>query len=730
MKFNCNKCGARYQINRERVANKTVKMRCKRCSNEIVLRDGKVVTDKAQPLLRTSIDVEQQVSGPSAAPRSVAQGVQGPLKVPAGLGRDDPKRAPLGPPGASAPAERPQPAVRRASPAASSSSAELESGDEAVWFVGVNGKPTGPLTLSQLAQNLRSSPKGLSTLVWRDSMTQWTPASNVPPVAAILGSGTTEGSSLRPARPRPSPTDKLATPRARNAPKPRLGGKGGLRGVKALRGKLGEDTLTESDPTVAVNGNDRRKAVVATKVESAAQLEQVQKAKAPAFELSPSLVSWDEERKPTTERSVSAHRNSVRPSQLDSSLDGIVEFEALLSTPERPSGAPAPASRPSKSGENRSNRANARVADAKGAGTRVAEAEPTAAAPAARAEPTAAASAARAEPMAAAQAPSAATKPAAAAASPANPGVEPVAAAPRPAASGGPGAAAALRDADADRAPSLQPRHASFPPASLPPGAPQPRNGWLFLERMALIFAAAFGVTLAIILAGNTLHLFPRPMTIEEQRREAELRRDPAAAFEAAQPPAYHVRPVPASSSGALGQQAEQGLDQADDLDESGRQQRVADTSRRSAAQARQARSASKGRDSRMSASQRAMMERMGASGGMKRVNTRRQEESGLGSSVPRGLTAAQLSAVVKKNRPGLGRCYELVTRGTPEAPSARLDVTVKIGTSGSVNSVDVEGSDLGALSSCLKRQIGRWRFPSADGASEVSFPLVFQPGA
>ena len=47
MKIECDKCGAKYSIADEKVRGKTFKIRCKRCSNVIIVRDKASAEDKA-----------------------------------------------------------------------------------------------------------------------------------------------------------------------------------------------------------------------------------------------------------------------------------------------------------------------------------------------------------------------------------------------------------------------------------------------------------------------------------------------------------------------------------------------------------------------------------------------------------------------------------------------------------------------------------------------------------
>jgi membrane protease subunit (stomatin/prohibitin family) len=60
-------------------------------------------------------------------------------------------------------------------------------GQEAQWYLGVDGRQEGPLTTTALAEHARSGALTPGTLVWKAGMNTWTAARDVPEVAAVLG---------------------------------------------------------------------------------------------------------------------------------------------------------------------------------------------------------------------------------------------------------------------------------------------------------------------------------------------------------------------------------------------------------------------------------------------------------------------------------------------------------------------------------------------------------------
>jgi hypothetical protein len=133
--------------------------------------------------------------------------------------------------------------------------------------------------------------------------------------------------------------------------------------------------------------------------------------------------------------------------------------------------------------------------------------------------------------------------------------------------------------------------------------------------------------------------------------------------------------------------------------------------------------------DTKLSAAEQALLDRMGGGGGPD-LETR-TASAGAAPTGP-ALTATQLMKVVQDNKPALQRCYETALRsvGGKQEDTLKIKVGVTVGTSGSVKGVRTQGQGLGNMNDCLSKSVRRWRFPVSSGDSEFEFPLVFQPGA
>lgn len=123
MLFSCSSCATKYKLPDEKIAGKVLKIRCKKCSSVIVVRDPKLVSQKAM-----------------AAAKAVAPAAPAPP----------------------APVEQP------------------------VWFVGIDGQQQGPMTLSRLAALADAQKVTLRSYVWRAGMADWVRAGDLPELVERL----------------------------------------------------------------------------------------------------------------------------------------------------------------------------------------------------------------------------------------------------------------------------------------------------------------------------------------------------------------------------------------------------------------------------------------------------------------------------------------------------------------------------------------------------------------
>jgi Protein of unknown function (DUF2911) len=88
--------------------------------------------------------------------------------------------------------------------------------------------------------------------------------------------------------------------------------------------------------------------------------------------------------------------------------------------------------------------------------------------------------------------------------------------------------------------------------------------------------------------------------------------------------------------------------------------------------------------------------------------------------------TGAAFSRVIKHGRPDLQRCYQRALRQDPTLSTAKVTVSINVGTTGRVTTVALAPPlPTGTLESCLKDAVSRWAFPPSPVAYETQVPLA-----
>ncbi len=134
MKFLCDNCKAKYQIADEKVAGRTLRMKCRKCGHSILIR-GRHLRPSAAP----------------GAPQSVSPGSL----------RREAARASAAPP-----------------PTAASVSDQ--------WHVAINDVPVGPIRKDEIARKIAAGAVRADSLVWREGFDDWRPLRDVPELRRLL----------------------------------------------------------------------------------------------------------------------------------------------------------------------------------------------------------------------------------------------------------------------------------------------------------------------------------------------------------------------------------------------------------------------------------------------------------------------------------------------------------------------------------------------------------------
>lgn len=139
MKFLCPNCKAKYQISDEKIAGRTLKMDCRRCSHPIVIRGETDVEEARAPSRPASQPAPRRRTGsshvgPAPTSRSSARNA---------LGADFRKNA--------------------GAPAAPAKPTALDQ-----WHVAINDVPVGPMKRDEVAQKIGAGAVHGESLVWRE----------------------------------------------------------------------------------------------------------------------------------------------------------------------------------------------------------------------------------------------------------------------------------------------------------------------------------------------------------------------------------------------------------------------------------------------------------------------------------------------------------------------------------------------------------------------------------
>ena len=134
MKIVCDACQAKYSISDDKVQGKVFKIRCKKCSNIIVVRGGAEANPAPAPQQEKDTRVYDY-------------GYEGGEHPPAG--------------------------------------------DESVWHVVINQDQVGPMTANEVRQRFAASEIDGETYGWREGFADWLPLAQIDAFAELVTSGST-----------------------------------------------------------------------------------------------------------------------------------------------------------------------------------------------------------------------------------------------------------------------------------------------------------------------------------------------------------------------------------------------------------------------------------------------------------------------------------------------------------------------------------------------------------
>ena len=250
MKFLCPVCKAKYQIGDEKVEGRTLRMKCRKCENEILIKGGTVSVGGAR-----ESEIPPATGGTAGRAKMPSRT---PAAGPAPRGKLSSRpmsQAPAAPrvpqkPGALGADFRRQVATSTSEPPAAKANASIDQ-----WHVAINDVPVGPMKRDELQKKISSGLVSGESLGWREGYDDWRPLKEIAELAPMLRRSLppTPKASLGPGGrgvPAPPPrgmgpgTGRPAAPGRIGGPNPPQGGRGQLpaaarSNVVPIGGRLG-----------------------------------------------------------------------------------------------------------------------------------------------------------------------------------------------------------------------------------------------------------------------------------------------------------------------------------------------------------------------------------------------------------------------------------------------------------------------------------------------------------
>lgn len=220
MRFVCESCRAQYMINDDKVGPKGVKVRCRKCDYVITVKRPAAAPPKVAALEPDEMPTQVMMpppagarpvdgvksgesdeaarstdnflgadedeigavfdqvlrSGPTSAPKAGADGLPG-----SALSTDFDEHESTRVIDAATVAQ-----LARESSASEPAAEKAEAPPETNWFVAINEKQTGPLTLDEVKEHWDKGEVGPDSLCWREGFQDWLPLSEVKSLAVVL----------------------------------------------------------------------------------------------------------------------------------------------------------------------------------------------------------------------------------------------------------------------------------------------------------------------------------------------------------------------------------------------------------------------------------------------------------------------------------------------------------------------------------------------------------------
>jgi predicted Zn finger-like uncharacterized protein len=188
MKFLCDNCKAKYQIADEKIAGRTLRMKCRRCEHDIVIR-GKRSAQASQSTGQASQSSAQASgSAPATSSKARPQPGTGSSQQVQGAGQTAPQGQDARTSSVSRKPEGLGADFRRQVATGSEQHDGQGSAPSTLdqWHVAIRDVPVGPVRRDELARKIGTGAVTRDSLVWREGFDDWRPLRDVPELVPLL----------------------------------------------------------------------------------------------------------------------------------------------------------------------------------------------------------------------------------------------------------------------------------------------------------------------------------------------------------------------------------------------------------------------------------------------------------------------------------------------------------------------------------------------------------------
>jgi predicted Zn finger-like uncharacterized protein len=183
VKFLCDQCKAKYQISDDKVAGKTVRMKCRKCGHLIEVRAAVTETSVAGAMGGGGSSASEPPPPPGGGKAAAKPSVLPKSSLATSLAQAKP---PVPRPGAAGKDTGLSNAFKSSMQTKEDEAAllELSSADE--WYAAINGVPVGPIRIGELRRKAALGAVTDDSLVWQEGMEEWRPVKTIPELAALV----------------------------------------------------------------------------------------------------------------------------------------------------------------------------------------------------------------------------------------------------------------------------------------------------------------------------------------------------------------------------------------------------------------------------------------------------------------------------------------------------------------------------------------------------------------